>query len=115
VMFASCLGDHILDASLTGAGNKFFAAATASPGKACLKLVNASSNPQPVTLKLPGIGAGPHTARVKTLHANTTWATNTIKDPKRIVPVSSTAAITGESAPYVVPGYSIQVLELDLK
>lgn len=40
---------------------------------------------------------------------------HTSKDPKRIVPVSSTLNIKGEATPYSVPAYSIQVLELDLK
>jgi alpha-N-arabinofuranosidase len=115
VMYASCVGDHTVNASLTGAGEKFFFSATTEPGKACLKLVNASSTAQPVTLNLRGIGAGARTARVQTLHAGTTSATNTIRDPKRIAPVNSTAAITGESTPYVVPAYAIQVIEIDLK
>ncbi len=60
-------------------------------------------------MTLNGLGAAAHTARVSTLHANTTWATNTIKDPKRIVPVSSTLALKGERTAYVAPAYSIQV------
>jgi alpha-L-arabinofuranosidase len=115
VMFASCVGDHTVDASLTGGGGKLFFSATTAPGKACLKLVNASSNAQPVTLNLKGLGAGAHTAKVQTMHATTTSATNTIKDPKRIVPVSSTASLSGETTAYVVPAYTVQVLEIDLK
>ena len=60
-------------------------------------------------------GAAARTARTSTLRANTTSATNTIKDPKRIVPVSATLNIKGEHISYVVPRYSIQVLEVDLK
>lgn len=115
VMFASCLGDHTLTSSLAGAGERFFYSATASPNKLCLKLVNASSSEQPVTLTLQGTGAGSHTARVSTLHANTIWATNTIQAPARIVPVNSTLKINGERLPYVVPPYSIQLLEVPLK
>ena len=115
VMFASCVGDHTVGSSLSGAGDKFFYSATASADKMCLKLVNASSTEQPVTVTLRGLGAAAHVAHVTTLHANTTWATNTIRDPKRIAPVSSTLNVTGESIPYVAPANSIQVLELDLK
>ena len=43
VMFASCLGDHTLESSVSGAGDRFFYSVTASPDKLCLKLVNASS------------------------------------------------------------------------
>jgi len=115
VMFASCVGDHTVTSSLSGAGDRFFYSATSSPAKLCLKLVNATSTGQAMTITLRGLGAAAHAARISTLHGNTTWATNTIKDPKRIVPVSSTLAFKGERVPYVVPAYSIQVLEVDLK
>ncbi|HKX33598.1 MAG TPA: alpha-L-arabinofuranosidase C-terminal domain-containing protein [Blastocatellia bacterium] len=113
VMFASCLGDQTVETSLTGAGERFFYSATASPSKLCLKLVNASSAEQPVTITVRGLGASSRTASINTLRANTTWATNTIKDPKRIVPMISTLKIKGESIPYVVPPYSIQVLAVE--
>ena len=115
VMFASCIGDHTVNSSVAGAGGRFFYSATSSPNKLCLKLVNASSTGQAMTLTLRGLGAAAHVARVSTLHANTTWATNTIQDPKRIVPVNSTLNLKGERTPYVVPAYSIQLLEVDLK
>ena len=114
-MFASCLGDHTLNSSVSGAGDRFFYSVTSSPNKLCVKLVNASSTEQPVSIALNGIGAGTHTARIDTLKANTTWATNTITHPERIVPVKSTASIKGERVQHVMPGYAIQVLQIDLK
>jgi alpha-L-arabinofuranosidase len=80
-----------------------------------LKLVNATSVDRPITITLEGIGTAARTVRVNTLHGNTIWATNTTRDPKRIVPVSSTLPIKGEAIPYSVPAYSIQVLEIELK
>jgi alpha-N-arabinofuranosidase len=115
VMFTSCLGDHTLDSSVSGAGDKFFYSATGSASKVCLKLVNATSVDRPMTITLQGIGTAARTAHVSTLHGSTIWATNTIKDPKRIVPVSSTVTIKAEAMPYSVPAYSIQVLEIKLK
>ena len=115
VMFASCLGDHTLTSSVSGAGDKFFYSATGSSSKVCLKLVNATSVDRPITITLQGIGTAARTVHVNTLHGNTIWATNTIKDPKRIAPVSSTLPIKGEAIPYSVPAYSIQVLEIELK
>ncbi len=115
VMFASCLGDHIVNSSLTDAGERFFYSATASSNKLCLKLVNATSTGQSLTITLAGLGAGVRAARVSTLRANTIWATNTIRDPERIVLAKSTLEINGERLPYVVPPYTIQVLELDRK
>ncbi len=115
VMFASCLGDHTVNSSLTGAGDRFFYSATASANKLCLKLVNATSSEQPLTIMLQGPGAAAQTARGSTLRANTTWATNTIQNPKRIVPVNSTVNVQGGRIVFVAPAYSIQVLEVDLK
>lgn len=117
VMFASCVGDHTLQASVSGAGDKFFYSATgsASANKLCLKLVNAASTAQPLTLTFNGVGTGTHTAQIDTLKANTTWASNSITDPQRIVPVRSTLAIKGERISYTVPAYSIQRIELKLK
>jgi alpha-N-arabinofuranosidase len=115
VMFASCLGDHTLNSSLSGAGDRFFYSVTASPNKVCLKLVNASSVEQPVAIALNGLGAGTHATRIDTMKANNTWATNTIAHPERIVPVKSTTSIKGERVQHVMPAYSIQVVQIDLK
>jgi alpha-N-arabinofuranosidase len=116
VMFASCLGDHIASADLAGAGGKFFYSAMVSgKSKACVKLVNAASTPQPVTIVLKGAGTGTHSAQVETLRANTIWATNTIAEPTRIVPVQSKLSINGERLEKNLEPYSIQVLEIDLK
>jgi alpha-N-arabinofuranosidase len=114
-MFASCLGAQISNASFSGAGERVFYSVTSSPDKVCLKLVNASSTEQPVTISLTGLGAGAHAARIDTMKANTTWATNTISHPDRIVPVKSTSSVKGERLQHVMPAYSIQVFQIDRK
>ena len=116
VMFSSCLGDQTMESDVSGAGAKFFYSVTASKGsKACMKLVNAASTPQPLTITLSGLGAGTRSALLDTLKGNTIWATNTITNPNRIVPVRSKLTVKGERLEHVVPPYSIQVLEIDLK
>jgi alpha-N-arabinofuranosidase len=115
VMFASCLGDHTTNSSLTGAGGRLFYSATASANKVCLKLVNAASTDQPVSITLNGLGAGGRMARASTLRASSTWATNTIAEPNRIVPVNSTLEVNGGRIAMVAPAYSIQVVQVDLK
>ncbi len=113
VMFSSCLGDQTMESEVAGAGEKFFYSVTASKGsKACLKLVNAASTAQPVAITLSGLGAGNHIAQVDTLKANTTWATNTIANPNRVVPVRSKLTVKGEHLEHVLPPYSIQVMEI---
>jgi len=115
VMFASCLGDHTVNSSVSGAGDRFFYSATAAPGKLCLKLVNASSSPQTVNIALKGAGTGTHAAHVQTMKASTTWATNTITQPERIVPVKSNTSIKGEQMQHSMPGYTIQVIQIELQ
>ena len=86
VMFSSCLGDHTLESSVSGSGDKFFYSVTASPDKLCVKLVNAGSAEQPVVIALNGLGAGTHAASIDTMKANTIWATNTITRPEQSCP-----------------------------
>jgi alpha-N-arabinofuranosidase len=114
VMFSSCLGDHTVESSVSGAGNKFFYSVTASANsRVCVKLVNAASTGQPVTLTLTGLGSGDHSALLDTLQANTIWATDTITHPDRVVPVRSKVVVKGERLEHVLPAHSIQVLEID--
>jgi len=116
VMFGTCVADHIVNSSVSGAGDKFFYSVTASAkSKVCLKLVNAASTPQRVAVTLNGLGSSAHTAKVQTLTANTPWATNSIAEPTRIVPVRSNVSISGERLTQDMPAYSIQVLEIGLQ
>jgi len=115
-MFGSCLGDHTMESNVSGAGDRFFYSVTATQGsKACVKLVNAASTAQSINITLSGLGSGNHAAVLDTLKGNTTWATNTIANPTRIVPVRSRLTVKGERLDQVLPPYSIQVLEVDLK
>ena len=116
VMFGACLGDHTMESNVSGAGERFFYSVTATRGsKACVKLVNAASTAQSIDITLSGLGAGNHAAVLDTLKGNTTWATNTIANPARIVPVRTKLTVKGERLDHVLPPYSIQVLEVDLK
>jgi alpha-N-arabinofuranosidase len=116
VMFASCLGEQTMESDLSAAGNKVFYSITATKGsKACLKLVNASSTPQPLTITLSGLGAGTRAAQLDTLKANTIWATNTITNPNRVVPERSKLTVRGERLEHLQPPYSVQVIEIPWK
>ncbi|HEV2214645.1 MAG TPA: alpha-L-arabinofuranosidase C-terminal domain-containing protein, partial [Terracidiphilus sp.] len=111
VMFASYLGDHTLDASLTGAGSKFFYSVTRSAAKkqVYLKLVNAASTPQPVDIDLKGAGLDP-SAKLVSMSAKDTQATNSINNPTFLVPVDSTVPDAGGVLHHTMPPFSIQVL-----
>jgi alpha-L-arabinofuranosidase len=117
VMFSGHLGKQIPDSTLSGGGPRFFYSATEDPEKGVLylKLVNASSIPQPVNVKLTGAASVGSTARIISLSARDTQDTNTIADPKHIVPEEKSISGVKDNFAYTVPGYTIQVVEVNLK
>jgi alpha-N-arabinofuranosidase len=112
VMFGSYLGDHTLGSELQNAGPKFFYSITANSAKKrlYLKLVNGESIPQPVDIDLTGAKLAP-TAKLVTLSAKDTQATNSIDHPQQIVPVESALHNLNAEFHHIMPGYSIQVIE----
>jgi alpha-L-arabinofuranosidase len=116
-MFSNHIGKEIVDSTVSGGGPRFFYSATedADKGVLYLKLVNASSIPQPVDLQLTGAKAIGGSARVISLSSKTTQDTNTLTDPKHIVPEEKTISGVKDSFKYTVPKYAIQVLEIKLK
>ncbi len=116
-MFASTVGTEVVDSKLDGGGPRFFYSVTkdAAKGLLIVKVVNASSTPQPVEFKLEGASGVKSTAKITSLTGHTTEETNSITAPKKIVPVPSTIQGVGASFKHVVPAYSIQVLEIATK
>jgi alpha-L-arabinofuranosidase len=116
VLFGSYLGDHTLASTASGAGEKFFYSITGSAAKKklYLKLVNASSEPQEVDVAIDGAKLEDKAKRI-TLSAADTQATNSIDDPKLIVPVESAISIAGGRLRHTMPKYAIEVIELDVK
>ena len=117
VMFAGHVGDEILSAKADTDAPRFFYSATRSTatGVMYLKLVNASSEPLPVKIQLEGAKSVAANGKIVTLSAKTTAATNTLMHPSEIVPVNSTISDGAKSFSHTVPGYSIQILELETK
>ena len=117
VMFSNHIGKEIVDSTVSGGGPRFFYSATenADKGILYLKLVNASSIPQPVEIQLGGAKSVAASARVISLSSKTTQDTNTLSDPKHIVPEEKTISGVKDSFKYTVPKYAIQVLEIKLK
>ena len=101
----------------TGTGDRFFYSVThdASKGELYLKLVNASSVAQPVEIAITGAGNISATGTLVSLTGTNDAETNTISDPKRIVPVKSTLKSTAAKFTHTVPAYSVQVIELQAK
>jgi alpha-N-arabinofuranosidase len=116
-MFAGHIGTEIVAAELQGAGDRLFYSVTkdAAKGVVYLKLVNASSAAQKLKITLDGAKTVKGTAKLVRLSAGSTAATNTINDPKRVVPVESTVTGVGKAFTRTVPGYSIEVLEIGVR
>jgi alpha-N-arabinofuranosidase len=112
VMFSSYLGDHTLASELQNGGPKFFYSITANSAKKrlYLKLVNGESLPQAVDLDLSGVKLAP-TAKLVTLSAKDTQATNSIDHPQQIIPAESAVHPLNGRLHHLMPGYSIQVIE----
>ncbi len=114
-LFAAHLGDGTAKSTVTGAGPRFFYSATVDSKARVLhlKLINASSLDQPMSLNL-----GDHIqsrAERTTLHAATFAATNSIDRPEFIHPVSSTVNLHKGAQPYTVPALTIEVLDVPLQ
>jgi len=77
-----------------------------------LKLVNASDRPQPLTVELKGLGAGPHVAKMFSLHGASFQETNSITEPERIKPVESAVRIEGATWQHAVPPFTVEVVDV---
>ena len=117
VMFSNHLGNEIVASSLDGAGPRLFHSVTrdGARGVAYLKVVNAASTPQDVQIKLTGAGQVKPTGRLIRLSALSTGATNTLREPTKIVPVTSSIRGVSSDFHHTFPAYSISVIELDAK
>jgi alpha-N-arabinofuranosidase len=116
-MFSNYLGTEVPASSITGGGRRFFYSVTSDRAKGAvyLKLVNASSVPQPVEIDITGASNIAKAGTLVSLTGTNSAETNTISDPKRIVPVKTTLKSAGAKFSHRVPAYSIQVIELETK
>ncbi len=114
VMFSTHLGDGILKTNLETPNPRLFESATydSKTHVVHLKLVNAASTAQPLEVALTGAAHVQSEATVTTLRGRTMQETNSITDPKRIVPVTSKISNAGAKFSYTLPKYSIQVFDI---
>jgi alpha-N-arabinofuranosidase len=78
-------------------------------------MVNGSSVPQPVALNLSSAAKIAAGAVMETLSGKDPAETNTITDPKHLVPIKSTLKESGASFSHTMPPYSIQAIEFSLE
>jgi len=113
-MFGRYLGNEVPASASTGGSSRFFYSVTRNGSKVFLKLVNATSTPQQVAVRIEGMGTVNDTANLISLSGAGPASTNTITDPKRIMPVTSTIGAAA-SFTHQMPAYSIQVLDISAK
>jgi alpha-N-arabinofuranosidase len=116
-MFGEYLGTEVPKSSVADANDRFFYSVTNDPAKGALylKLVNASSVPQPVDISVTGANNVSKTATLVSLTGANPAETNTISTPRRIVPEKTTLRNAGTEFSHPVPAYSIQVISLQAK
>jgi alpha-N-arabinofuranosidase len=117
VMFANHLGTDILDSSWTGDDTRLFYSVTSdrAQGTIYLKLVNANSTARQVGIQLSGASHIERNAIVTSLKASGTAETNTLGKPENIVPQTHTFQGAGQNFSFVLPAYSIQILDLKVR
>jgi alpha-N-arabinofuranosidase len=119
-MFSNHHGDEILatdsrDIPADPIPKLFFDATSDSrTGKIILKVVNCLSTPQPVKIQISGVAVTAKGQAV-VMKADSPEDTNSIQEPKKIVPVSEKADDLGTDFTRTFPPYSITVLELETK
>jgi alpha-N-arabinofuranosidase len=116
-LFAEKIGDEVPESTLTGAGPRVAYSVTddKAKGKVFVKIVNGAPTAQELEIDLSGVSAISGPAKVTRLHALSPVDTNSITDPKHIVPVESTIPVTGTKLKHSLPGYSFEVIELNTK
>jgi len=115
-LFAEYLGSEVPASSLAGGGDRFFYSVTRDParGVVYLKLVNATSFPQNVEIAMTGVEKVSSTATLFTLSGSNTAETNSISDPRRIIPVKSSIR-TADKFAHTMPAYAVQIIAIDVK
>jgi alpha-N-arabinofuranosidase len=112
-MFAEALGTDVPVSSLTGAHARFFYSVTRDASKLYVKVVNASTEPQVLDLNVQGANATGEVS-VTTLSGNSRADTNTITDPKHIVPTTKKLRAAVAMHRTVAP-LTVEVMTVSLK
>ena len=117
-MFSRHHGDVVLPMTLTttGNGSQVYASVTRDSGTGAiyLKVVNAAGEVQPVSITIKGAGGLESTGEALVLTSGSPQDTNTLSDPRNIVPETTTAHNLGQSFEYRFKPYSVTVLQINV-
>lgn len=116
VMFAANHGDTVIPATLTGAADLYESITEdTKSGMLTVKLVNTSARARSVHFNLTGFGTVHPNGTAITLTGSGPKDTNTMTEPTKIVPVTSTVTGLGKSFDYKFAPYSVTILKLQTK
>jgi alpha-L-arabinofuranosidase len=113
VMFGTHVGTEIVSSTLSNAGERLYSSVTRDDKahKLIIKIVNGTSEAKPLSINIEGAKVKPQ-ATLITLSGKTPNATNSITQPKAIVPVNRTITVAGSKFQQTFVPYSVNVLEL---
>lgn len=120
-MFSTHHGDEILATDVRDLPadliQKLFFDATRDrrTGKIIVKVVNCLGRPQPVKIQTSGVAAIAAKGMAMVMQADSPEDTNTLQEPKKIIPVAEAVTGLGTDFTRTFPPYSIMVLEFDAK
>jgi alpha-L-arabinofuranosidase len=114
VMFAKYMGTEVVEHTLSNAGPRLFTSVTRDEKrrKIFIKIVNGSSDAEKVSFLLNGVTSLGKQATLSTMSGKTPGATNTITNPKAVVPVERKVMIAGPKFEQTFAPYSVNALEL---
>ena len=84
-------------------------------GKIFLKIVNRAAVPQPLKIEISGVASVAEKGEAIVLKANNPDDTNSLQEPKKIIPVTEKVKGLGKEFTREFPAYSITILELRTK
>ncbi|MCX5420766.1 LamG-like jellyroll fold domain-containing protein [Streptomyces sp. NBC_00078] len=112
-MMASAHGDQVLPATYAGTGTvNNVVTKDSSTGRIYVTLVNPSSSAQTVNIKLTGAGTLPSTGTATTLSSAAPTDTNTLSNPNKITPATTSFSGVTSAFARTVPAYSVTILTL---
>jgi alpha-N-arabinofuranosidase len=111
-MFSTNVGDSILKTTLTGAPLLTSVTRDSKSGTIYVKHVNATPAPQMVTVQITGVGSLRPEGTATVLAADP-LTTNSIDDPKKVMPVTQKITGVAPTFTHTFPPNSITVLKLE--
>jgi alpha-N-arabinofuranosidase len=93
----------------------YVATRSSNNGSVYLKIVNTTGQAQPVNINLTGAAKVASAGSKVVIKADKPEDTNTITEPKKIIPVTSKIKGLGTSFTQTFPAYSVTVLQLETK